>query len=80
MADSSAPLLPPLGGDQSKAWQDLVVHSILLGIGIILLFARLYVRTFIVRSVGVDDYFIILGVVSGTWSPCLPPRLHTEPF
>ena len=72
MAGPAAALLPPSAGDQSKGWQVLLVHAILLGIGIILLFARLYVRAVIVRKVGIDDYFMILGVVSSTKRSRLP--------
>lgn len=65
MASSNSPALsPPPGGDQNRGWQLLVVHSIFSGTVIMLLFARLYTRIFIVRNIGFDDYYIILGVVS----------------
>ena len=57
-------LPPPPGGDQDRGWQLLAVHCTFTGIVTLLLFARLYTRVFIVREVGLDDYFIILGVVS----------------
>ncbi|MCJ1433765.1 hypothetical protein MMC27_003130 [Xylographa pallens] len=56
--------LPPPGGDQDIGWQLLVVHCTFAAIVVILLFARLYTRIFVVRAVGLDDYCIIVGVVS----------------
>ena len=79
MANAST-LLPPAGGDQSRGWEVLLVHSILLAIGIILLFARFYVRIFIVRNVGLDDYFITLGVVSDLRDLFLDPWQGAELF
>ena len=73
-------LLPPAGGDQSRGWEVLLAHPILLAIGIILLFARLYVRVSIVKKIGIDDYFIILGVVSDPRDVFLDPWHGAEFF
>ncbi len=65
MAGSSSPALaPPPGGDQNRGWQLLVVHSIFAGIVVVLLFGRLYTRSFITKSIGLDDYCIVVAVVS----------------
>ena len=66
MADSSGfALPPPPGGDQNRGSQIIIVHSILSGIGAILVLLRLYVRMFIVKKLGMDDYFIVLALVGG---------------
>ena len=54
---------PPPGGDQKRGWQLLATHSTLSGIATIVVFARLYTRITIVKSIGLDDYSIILAAV-----------------
>ena len=65
MTDPRSPiLLPPRGGDQNRAWQLHTADGTVFSTVTILVCARIYTRTFIVKNVGVDDYLIILGAVS----------------
>ena len=55
---------PPPDGDRSRGYQDTATHAVLLAVAIILLSARLFTRVFIVKELGLDDLFIVIGVVS----------------
>lgn len=64
---------PPPDGDRSRGFQDIAVHAILLGVSTTLLLLRLYTRLVIVKNIGLDDYLIVIGVVSGTLIPIYQP-------
>lgn len=49
---------------ENQGTRALVVASVLLGIAIVTVLARLYVRVVVRRSVGWDDYIIIASSVS----------------
>ena len=61
---ASAGASPPPDGDRSRGYQTTATHATLLAVSIILLFARLFTRAFIVAELGLDDFFIAIGVVS----------------
>lgn len=69
---------PPPDGDRSRGFQIIAVHAILLGISTILSVLRLFTRSVIVKSIGLDDYLMVVGVVSNslcTISRSVPMRL-----
>ena len=54
----------PLDADRTGNGVILVLQSVLLGIATALVVARLYVRSMILKSVGLDEVFIIIALVS----------------
>lgn len=66
MAASGSPTpSSPLRGDQNRGWALIAFNATFSGIVLLLLLARLYTRTLIGRNnVGLDDYCIIMAVVS----------------
>ena len=62
MADSR--LSPPPGGDEDRGHRLLVVGSIFATISTVMILSRLFARTVVVKALGLDDLFIILGAVS----------------
>ena len=64
MAVPSLPLdTPPSGGDRNRGWVLMVVGIIFTTIGTMLVLARLYLRSHIKKNLGLDDLFILLGLV-----------------
>ena len=60
------PIIPPepLDADRDGNGVIIVLQSVLLGIATALVVARLYVRSMILKSVGLDEIFIIIALVS----------------
>lgn len=54
----------PLDADRNGNAALIVLQSVLLGIATALVVARLYVRSMILKSVGLDELFIIIALVS----------------
>ena len=50
-------------GDRNSGWVLVVVGIIFTTIGTMLVLARLYLRLHIKRNLGLDDLFILLGLV-----------------
>ena len=64
MAAPSLPLhTPPSDGDRNRGWVMMVIVIIFNTIGTILVLARLYLRSHIKKNLGLDDLFIVLGLV-----------------
>lgn len=55
--------LPPAGGDQHRGEQLTILQSVFLFVATVLILLRLYVRTRVVPSLGLDDVFILLALV-----------------
>ena len=67
MAAPNPPLpSPPKYGDHNRGSSILVTETIFVAIGTVLVLARLYVRSRIIRSLGLDDLFIVLGLVESS--------------
>lgn len=54
---------PPPGGDQNRAAGLIWMQTIFTAIATALVLARLYVRSTIVRKLGLDDLFIVFGLI-----------------
>lgn len=54
---------PPAGGDESRGPSLLAALLVMLIASLVAVGARMYVRTRIVRSVGMDDWTIIAATV-----------------
>ena len=63
---SSVPSLPPppSDGDRNRGDSVLIIETLFVAIGTVLVLVRFYVRSFIKRKVGLDDIFILPGLVS----------------
>ena len=61
-------LSPPPGGDEDRGHRLLVVGSIFATISTVMILSRLFARTVVVKALGLDDLFIILGAVSVRFS------------
>ena len=76
MASPAAPpILPPesIDADRYGNTAFIIIEAVLVTIAAALVFARVYVRRFILNSVGFDELFIVIGLVSDAlvgWS-CL---------
>ena len=57
-------LSPPPGGDEDRGHRLLVVGSIFATISTVTILLRLFVRTMIVKPLGLDDLLIVVGAVS----------------
>ena len=55
--------LPPVD-PESHGQILLAITGVFTGLGIAVVLARLYVRAFMLKTVGVDDYIIIIAMVS----------------
>ena len=65
MAGLGAPITaPPPDGDQTRGLQIIAGPATLLAISTILLSLRLFTRFVIVKRLGLDDFFVFIGVVS----------------
>lgn len=56
-------LSPPPNGDQRIGVRLVAIGSVLIVPGTILVALRLYVRTRITRTLGLDDFFVVLSLV-----------------
>lgn len=64
MAAPNPPLpSPPADGDRNRGSSILITETIFVAIATFLVLARLYVRSHIIRSLGLDDLFIVIGLV-----------------
>ena len=54
---------PPPGGDRNIGGRLVVLQSILISFATLLIALRLYVRSRIIRALGLDDFFIVLALV-----------------
>ena len=61
---STSKILPTYDCSQDQGTTALVVASVLLGVAIVTVIARLYARIILRRSLGWDDYTIIGSSVS----------------
>ena len=50
--------------DESYAPELLAIHGTFCGVAILSVLLRLYVRVFMLKSVGIDDYIIVAASVS----------------
>ena len=67
MASPAAPpVIPPqpIDADRYGNTAFIIIEAVLVAIATALVFARLYVRQFILRSIGLDDLFIVVALVS----------------
>lgn len=67
MASPAAPqMLPPESIDADRYGNTalIIIEAVLVAIAAALVFARLYVRQIILKSVGFDELFIVIGLVS----------------
>ena len=77
-APGAPPVIPPepLDADRNGNAAIIVLQSVLLAIATALVVARLYVRSMILKSVGLDEVFIVIALVSsanaGRAIPYLP--------
>lgn len=64
MAAPNPPLpSPPADGDRNRGPSVLATENVFVAIGTSLVLARLYVRSHIIRSLGLDDIFVVLGLI-----------------
>ena len=54
---------PPPDGDRNRADAVLITETVFVAISTVLVLLRFYVRYFIKRKVGLDDMFIVPGLV-----------------
>lgn len=62
--------------DESYAGNLLAIHGTFCGLAVLSVILRLYVRVFMIKSVGADDYIMVAAAVSASSIfPCcrLPP-------
>ena len=59
-------MLPPepVDADRKGNTAIIVLQSVLVAIATVLVIARLYVRSIILKSVGLDEAFIVIALVS----------------
>ena len=69
MAAQNPPPPPPVDGDRNRGPSVLAIGSIFVAIDTSLVLARLYVRSHVIRSLGLDDLFVVLGLVSPSLNP-----------
>ena len=65
-AGAAPPIIPPEPIDAARYGNlaFIIIQAILVLIATVLVVARLYARQFILKSVGLDELFIVIGVVS----------------
>ena len=65
-APGAPPMLPPepVDADRKGNTVIIVLQSVFVAIATVLVVARLYVRSMILKSVGLDELFIIIALVS----------------
>ena len=55
---------PPPDGDRSRGSQLIALSVTLLAMSTIIVLARLFTRSVIIKRLGPDDFFIVIGFVS----------------
>ena len=60
---SSPPPKPPDGGDVNRGWGVSIFLLVITAIGTVLTILRLYTRIFVLKRLGWDDCFNVLGLV-----------------
>ena len=65
-APGPPPMIPPepVDADRNGNTAIIVLQSVLVVIATTLVMARLYVRSMILKSVGLDELFIVIALVS----------------
>lgn len=65
-APGTPPMIPPepVDADRKGNTAIIVLQSVLVIIATVLVVARLYVRSVILKSVGLDELFIVIALVS----------------
>ena len=65
-APATPPTIPPepVDADRDGNLAIIVLQSVLLAIATALVVARLYVRSMILKSIGLDEVFIVIALVS----------------
>ena len=65
-APGAPPMLPPepVDADRNGNTVIIVLQSVFVAIATVLVVARLYVRSMILKSVGLDELFIVIALVS----------------
>ena len=58
----SAPAMIAPSFSASSAF--LAIQSISIAVGTLLVLARVYVRSSIIKNIGLDDFFIVIGLVN----------------
>ena len=59
----SPPPSPPPDGDRNRGAAIIATQAVFVAIGTVLVLARLYIRSHVIRKFGLDDLFILLGLV-----------------
>ena len=62
-APSLDPHTPPSGGDRNRGWLLIAIIIIFNTTGTVLVLTRLYVRSHIKKNLGLEDFFIVIGLV-----------------
>ena len=68
----------PLDADRKGNGAIIVLQSVLLAIATTLVVARLYVRSMILKSVGLDEVFIVIALVSSANAETMKITLLTR--
>jgi hypothetical protein len=64
--------------DESYAGNLLAIHGTFCGVALLSVILRLYVRVFMIKSVGVDDYIMVAASVSTSSICCCCCLLHQK--
>ena len=65
-------MIPPPDGDRNRGNQAIIIKALFTSLAFIFVLLRLYVGIAIRKRLGLDDLFIVLGLVS-TLSECQSP-------
>lgn len=69
LSERQAGTATPEYKDESNAGNLLAIHGTFCGVALLSVILRLYVRVFMIKSVGADDYIMVAAAVS-TCSIC----------
>ncbi len=74
------PMIPPepVDADRNGNTAIIVLQSVLVAIATALVVARLYVRSMILKSVGLDEVFIVIALVSSANAGTMRSTLLTR--
>lgn len=53
----------------SRGAQSVTISAVFTALAVIIVLLRLWTRFFIVRNAGLEDYFIVVSIVSSTYAP-----------